>query len=143
MDFMLPLVGGILLMVVCFVGLTLSTGALRLALRQRRLDRDGVEAQAEVIRHRKTEVNRFFTYRLTVGDKTYVREEVSDDQQPPIGSAVIVRYLPDQPRYNIVSGDTPYARLYRGINPLMVGLLSLMFILVGLAGLWLILNLGG
>lgn len=143
MDFVLPLVGGILLMVVCFVGLTLSTGALRLALRQRRLDREGVEAQAEVIRHRKTEVNRFYTYRLTVGDKTYVREEASDDEQPPIGSTVVVKYLPNEPKYNAVSGDTPYARLYRRINPLMVGLLSLVLLLVGLAGLWLILNLGG
>ncbi len=143
MGFVLPLVGGILLMVVCFVGLTLSTGALRLALRQRRLDREGIETQAEVIRHRSTEINRFFTYRFAVGDETYVREEVSDDEQPPIGSPVVVRYLPDQPRFSAVSGDTPYARLYRRINPLVMSLLSLLFALIGLAGLWLILNLGG
>jgi hypothetical protein len=142
MGLALRLAGGVLLMVVCFVGLTLSTGALRLALRQRRLDRYGIDAQAEVIRHRKTEINRFFTYRLVVGDKTYIREEASDDEQPPVGSAVMVRYLPDQPQYNAVSGDTPYARLYRRISPVAMGLLSAVFALIGLAGLWLILTLG-
>jgi hypothetical protein len=141
-DLLLPLLGGGVLLIISFIGLSLSTGALRLALRQRRLDRHGVDAQAEVIRHRESSRNRFFSYRFEVNGVAYTHEEAADDAPPAVGSAVVVRYLPDKPAHNAMAGDTPYNRIYRSINPLAMALIGVVFALVGIGGVALILGLG-
>ncbi|GEM_PF-4638322 len=142
----LQIVAGIILLIIAFIGMAVSTGGLRLALRQRRLDARGVDATGTVIRHREQAPNRFFTYRFEVDGKSYAHEEALGgdiEAMPPIGASVPIRFLAAQPKYNGMTGDTPYSGVYRRINPLVTGAVVLIFAAVGTAGAWLILSASG
>lgn len=140
----LQLIVGLLLIIVGFIGMAVTTGAIRMALRQRRLDTRGVETTGTVIRHREAAPNSFFTYRIEVDGKSYTHEEaVGGDvtEQPPIGSTVTVRYLAENPKFNAMAGETAYSRVYRTVRmPLMV-MATVVFLVIGLAGMWLIVSL--
>jgi hypothetical protein len=140
MQFLLPIIGGIFLLILSFIGMALSTGGLRLTLRQRRLDNSGLDADATVISsHIKNDAT-FVKYRYVVGEKSYTREEPIEGDAPPEGTVLPLRYLANNPTLAALAGDTPYSRTYRTINlPLMI-VLALVSAAMGVGGILMIVN---
>lgn len=140
MQFLLPIIGGIFLLILSFVGLALSTGGLRLALRQRRLDNNGVDNDATVISSQVKNDVTFVKYRYIVGEKSYTREEPIDGAPPPEGTVLPLRYLVNNPTLAALAGDTPYSRTYRAVNqPLMV-VIALVSVALSVGGILMIVN---
>lgn len=140
MSFFLPIIGGVLLLILSFIGLSLSTGGLRLALRQRRLDTRGVDSEAAVISTQRKNDITFVKYRYLVGEKSYTREEPVDGDPPPQGTVLPLRYLAENPTLAALAGDTPYSRAYRAVNiPLMIGM-ALVSVALSVGGILLIVN---
>lgn len=140
MSFFLPIIGGVVLLILSFIGLSLSTGGLRLALRQRRLDTRGVDSEAAVISTQRKNDITFVKYRYLVGEKSYTREEPVDGDPPPQGTVLPLRYLAENPTLAALAGDTPYSRAYRAVNiPLMIGM-ALVSVALSVGGILLIVN---
>jgi hypothetical protein len=140
---LLQIIGGIVCLIVAYIGTGVASGGVRLGLRQRRIDARGVDGTGTVIRHREQGDNRFFSYQFSVGAKTYIHEEAAEGDPPPIGSSVPIRYLPDAPKYNGMAGDTPYARIYRGVNVPVMSAVTAAFVGLAALGVWLILSASG
>ncbi|NDJ60561.1 MAG: DUF3592 domain-containing protein [Chloroflexi bacterium] len=132
-----------LLLILGFVGLVLTTGALRVGRRQRRLDTQGVPTTGEAIEHRASGPNQVVVYQYSVEDTSYRNSEnIGPDAAllPPVGSLVEINYLPTDPKTSALAGDTHTSRLYRrlSIGPLIV--LVIVFVTMTLGGIALIYN---
>jgi hypothetical protein len=95
-------------------GVWLYAKAHRDQARRMRIERDGVEAKAEVIRTGSTESDegrrRFAEYRYAAGSRVYedrVRLRKRDGRPLEVGSELAVRYLPDDPAESWVRGYEP------------------------------------
>jgi hypothetical protein len=140
MNFLLPIIGGIFLLILSFIGLALSTGGLRLALRQRRLDARGIDTEATVISTQTKNGAPFVRYRYAVGEKSYTLEEPFDGDAPAVGTPLPLRYLAENPKFAALAGDTPYSRAYHAVNlPLMIGI-ALVSVGLAVGGVLLIVN---